>query len=481
MKRKRPAGRTARPNNPAAQPASSARPERPAAMPAYEPSAASQPASAVPRQPSLERLRRIERRKARNRAFALSIFVLAIMLVTVLLIIAVMRQAKPKPRLLFIQDGEVVHTVESTGLIIRSENVYNAPAAGLLRPLAAEGSRVAKGQKVAVIIPADKENDLKALEKCEKDIVDLQGELMSSGKGTGAQAIFDESAASLAAVVNLVRGDVAAGDLSNLSAYAASLGVILEQRTSRLSKIDFNDARLDALKQTKATLEASLGLAAGTLYCQKPGIVSFRLDGLETVLAQDAAKTMSAEDIRKYIAAAASQSYENKKVTADQPVMRISASLDQCLLFLLPNTDANLFAVDHFTDIEIPADGLTIANCRIIRSEVAGSAALLVVKTDRKVEWLADRRTIPARLTLSRTSGMKVPLSALVGYDAKTGTASIELVIGGYTQACPVSVVDQDSESAIIAGVEGEKTQPQVSAIVIANPESIEAGEFIDN
>jgi hypothetical protein len=480
MKQKRPAGRAARPP---ADPF--AAPQAPAVNRHAHAQAATgspaQEASSQRRQPQLERLRRIERRKARNRAFLLSIFVLSIMLVTVLLIIAVMQQAKPSPRLLFIQAGELAHTVQSTGLVIRSENVYNSPADGLLRPLAAEGSRAAKGQKLALIIPAGKEDELRDLQKCEKDIIDLQTELMNSGKGAGAQAIFAESAASLAAVINLVRGDVTKGDLSNLSAYATSLGVILEQRTAKLSKIDFHDARLDSLLQTRISLESSLGLASGTLYCQKPGIISFRLDGLETLLNEDASLAMTADEIRQYIDDASNQAPDGTTIAKDQPVLRISASLYQNLVFLLPDTDASLFKKDDYASIKIPTDGVIIENCRIIRSEAAGTAALVVFRTDRKVEWLSDRRTVQAELTLSKTQGMKVPLSSLVDYDPQTGAASIEIVVGGYTQACKVNVLDKDREYAIIEGIKGEETQPQVSAIVIANPESIEVGEFIGN
>ena len=176
-----------------------------------KPSAAN-PAVMPQKHAAIDRLLRIERRKARNKAVALSIFVLAIMLVTVLLIIAVMQQAKPQPRLQFIQNGDLAHTIVSTGLVIRDEVVFSAPSAGLLKPLASEGARAAKGQKLALVIPADREGDLKELQKCENDIIDLQTELMQSGKGTGAQAIFDEGAASLGAVISLIRGDIGNGD-----------------------------------------------------------------------------------------------------------------------------------------------------------------------------------------------------------------------------------------------------------------------------
>jgi multidrug efflux pump subunit AcrA (membrane-fusion protein) len=475
MKQKPPPGR--RPG-----PANGSSPQRKApqtAGPRQDAAQQIQPGAA--RRHSAERLMRIERRKARSRAIAMSIFVLAIMLVTVLMIITVMKQAKPQPRLIFIQNGELAHTIRSSGLIIREEIVFNSPAAGLLKPLVTEGSRVARGQKLALVIPADKEDQLKALQKCERDIVDLQTELMSAGKGAGAEAVFHESGASLAAVVNLVRGDVAKSDMTNLSAYSASIEVILEQRTAKLMSIDFKDSRLDTLIQTRNSLESELGLAAGTLVCEKPGIVSFRLDGLETVLNDAMADTITAAEIGQYTSQTAGASTENKAVKQDQSVMRITASLSQHLVFLLPDTDPGLFKEESMTRIQIPADGVSIENCRVMRSEASGSSTLLVLLTDRKVEWLSDRRIVQAELTLSVTKGLKVPVGALMDKNQATGEATVMIIVKGYTRTCKVKVIDSDREYAIISAIESETNKPVVSTILVANPDSVEPGEFIGN
>lgn len=427
----------------------------------------------------IERLIRIERRKARNRAVTLSILVMAIMLVTVLLIIAVMKQAKPNPSLVFIQEGRLAHTVQSTGLLIRDEQVFTAPTAGLFKTLVTEGSRAAKGQKLAMVIPAGKESQLADLFKCENDIISLQTELMNTGKVPGADAVYDESSASINMVVNLIRSDIARGSLTNMSAYSTTIQVILEQRTARLMDIDFNDSRLDTLEARRESLETSLGLDAGLLICQQPGIVSFHTDGLESVLTPAAVETITVDDYRSHIADSGQKGQSGDQVEKDQPVLRISANLSQYIVFLLPNTDAGLFKPDSLTDITLPDDGLTIQNCRCIRSVASGSDALVVFKTDSKVERLSDRRTISAILPVSVTTGLKVPVSALIDYDSDLSQASLMIISGGYTRRCLVDVIDQDREFAIIKAIETEQYKPAVSTVLVVNPASIEAGEFI--
>lgn len=435
----------------------------------------------------LERLIRIERRKARNRAVTLAIFVMVIMLVTLLLIISVMKQAKPSPRFIFIQQGELFHTVQSTGLMIRDELTFKAPTDGLIKPRMTEGSRAAKGQELALIIPADKESQLLELQKCEKDIASKQAELMNAGKGAGAQAIFDESAASLSSIVNLIRSDVSKGVMSNMNAYSTSIDVILEQRTTKLAVVDFEDAVLDDLNARRASLESTLGLAAGTLISQRPGIVSFKLDGLEEILTTDKTGSITVAEYQNFISQKNSQTVNSGIVSKDQQVLRISSSLNQYLVFLLPDTDAALFKVDDFKDITIPGDNLTIENCRIIRSETSGNDAFIVLKTDRQVERLSDLRTIQAELPISATNGLKIPFSSLIDFDQSTGEASLMIVVEGVTRLCKVEVTDiddnmnEDTKYAIIKAIETEQYQPVVSTVLVVNPDSIKAGELIGN
>lgn len=437
--------------------------------------------SRTPASLSAEKLARIERRKARNRAASLAMLVMLIMLVTVVAIILVMRQTRPRPRFLFIQTGEVVHQVASTGLIVRDEQVFTAPDDGTIKPLASEGSRVAKGQKLAMVIRSGKEDDLADLQKIERDIIDLQNELMNHGKGAGAQAIYDESAASLATVINLVRSDISRGTLANLNAYEASLSVILDQRTARLMKVDFDDARLTSLQQTQQALEQQLGLDSGTLVCEKPGIVSFKLDGLEDDLSILGATALTADDYRRLTKDTPPSAAVGGSVAKGSPVLRIASNLYQVLIFLLPDTDSSTFVINDVHTVNIPADGMTIDNCQVLRSVADGTGTLVVFKTDHKVEWLADRRLVQAELTVSRTSGLKVPLTSLIDLDTDSGQASLMIVTGGFTQICKVDVLDSDRESAIVQAIETERNKPVASSILVVNPESIEAGEFIGN
>ncbi|NLO35786.1 MAG: hypothetical protein GX112_05460 [Clostridiaceae bacterium] len=451
-------------------------PERPVRTAPQRRSAAAPP---VPANRNADRLARIERRKARQRAFSLTILVLLIMVATVYAIIWVMREARPRPRFIFIQEGTVTHQVTLTGLIVRDDQLFTAPSDGILKPLAAEGSRVARGQKLALVIPEGREAELDELQKCEKDIIDLQNELMQQGKGAAARAIYDESEASLAAVINLIRADLTRQDLGNISTYQTALNLILEQRTARLMPVDFQDARLADLKLTRTALEQSLGLAAATLTCQKPGIVSYRLDGLEGDLSNKSILSMPAERIQEQIGASTDSLPVSETVTKDAAVLRVASGLYQSLAFMVPGNQTALFPVDSTHTLTLTDEGLPMAGCQAVRVEKSAGDTLVVFRTDRRIEWLSDRRVVRATLPLTQTTGLKVPVSSLLDYDADNGTAILMIVVNGVARHCPVAVVDQDGQSAIVAGVADADYPISVATILVVNPDSIQEGEFI--
>lgn len=430
----------------------------------------------------VERLMRIERRKARSRAIFLSVLVLFIMLVMAVLILVVMRNTKPSPQFLFIQKGKLTHYVQGDVLILRDDSVADAPSSGQVKPLVTEGMRVSRGQKLALVIPTGLERQLDELDKCEQDIVDLQLELMSQGKGSGARAIYNESAVALSSIVNLVRGDVVNQTLRNLPAYEAAMTVIIEQRSGKLAAVDFHDARLDQLLMQKQSLEQSLGLASGTLTSSQPGIVSFHLDGFEESLGIAAIESLTYPTYQDALQKAQTFQTVAQEVGSGEPVLRVTSSLEHYLALYLEGVQPADLPADRRYTIHVPSEGIEITHCRLVRADNQGQGSFAIFRSDRRVEWFSDRRSFAAELAVSETEGMRIPRVSLIDFDTSSRTASILMVTGGYTRLVPVQILDYDREYAIIdsspdAGEDDLK--PSLSAVIVANPESIGEGEFI--
>jgi hypothetical protein len=107
---------------------------------------------------------------------------------------------------------------------------------------------------------------------------------------------------------------------------------------------------------------------------------------------------------------------------------------------------------------------------------IIGDDLFVIFQTDRRLERFSDRRTISADITTSSSEGLKIPISAIIGFDEVARTGQIMIVSGGYTRKAKIQIVDYDRSNAIIKAVEGEQYIPSLNGYLVVNPESIEEG-----
>jgi hypothetical protein len=148
-------------------------------------------------------------------------------------------------------------------------------------------------------------------------------------------------------------------------------------------------------------------------------------------------------------------------------------------MFFLPGVSADGFIVDELYELSIPADGITVPNCRVVRAEEGDDGTLVAFKTDRRIEWFSNRRQLDAELVLSHTTGLRVPFVSLIDYEEKTQQAGIMIVKDGYTRISKVKVLDHDSDYAIIEALDSDQFKPDISTIVVINPGAVEEGVSI--
>ena len=154
-----------------------------------------------------------------------------------------------------------------------------------------------------------------------------------------------------------MRLDAIDGNLSSLSSYASSISVLMSQRESELAELDFDDERLRTLRSDERGYESQLQNRASVINAPEPGIVSFKLDGLETVLNYDVLLSADAGTIRDYINDAVGIIPSTLTVQAGDNVARIASNNDQYIACFLNESDAPITAFDvgsHHTESSVP-------------------------------------------------------------------------------------------------------------------------------
>ena len=213
-----------------------------------------------------------------------------------------------------------------------------------------------------------------------------------------------------------VRFDAMNGNLTNAASYSASLNVVIEEREDEMSKISFNDDRLKVLRDDEKLYSSQLQRDATVINANKPGIVSFRLDGNEGAIEYATFLNMPLNDIRKLINDSKGAITSDLYVKEGKGAVRIAQNESQYLTVNLSKNDAAMsdFAVGTKHDINVRSEGISIDDCEVVRCEEDSSGMLITFKTARAVESLLDRRTVEIEIVITESSGMKASVASLV-------------------------------------------------------------------
>ena len=427
----------------------------------------------------LGHLQTVRRKRSISSALFMAVVVLLLAVVTASAILYVKDFVAAKPKFAFVTQGSVEHSVSAEVLIVRREAVVNSNTSGSLVTLSTEGSRVSKTQELAMVIPEGMEDTVTELSGIQRQIVEIERDLVSQGKGIGAVAVYNETSAEILPLIDMIRVDSFYGDLSNLTSYSSSLQVLMDKRDSRLQDIDFDDERLSALRTNKARLEQELAAESAILSAAEPGIVSFKLDGLEKELTPETLMTIVSLECEKYIKDAQRIIFGDLDIVKNQPVLRICQNELQYFAVVIPNMGVSDFPTDSVHTIRVPSEGIVINDCLVIRSSEAVGGVFVVFESPNQIERLLDRRTAEVEIVRSVTEGLRVPRTALIKPDYELGYAKILINSSGNARSLSVNILDYDREYAIISPIQGFN-DPNTSTIVITNPNTLSEGEKVE-
>ncbi|NLT12164.1 MAG: hypothetical protein GXY06_07115 [Clostridiaceae bacterium] len=424
-------------------------------------------------------LEKVRKKRTLSAALFLIIVTLLLMVVTASAIIYINDFVAAKPRFAFVSTGSVEHSVGTTALVVREESVFYSQNSGTLVALVTEGSRVAKLQQLAMVIPEGMDITISNLNNIQQQIVEIERELVAKGHAEKAKLIYNEMDSAMLPVINLLRNDSMNGRLADIHSYTSTIQVIMDKRDQSLQNVDFNDEQLIALRNTKTQYERELSSGSTILSAVMPGVVSYKIDGLETVLTYQLLQNMLPSECSKYISESSGIITTDPEISSGDAVLRISQNETQYFACTVSDASVYEYPLDSIHKIRVPAESILIEDCKVVRSTQYEDNVFVVFKTSNSIERLLDRRSIDIEIIKTSTEGLRVPVSALVDPDYSKGFADILINSSGYARSLTVILLDYDREYAIIAPVEGFD-QPNHSTIVITNPHTIADGEKVE-
>lgn len=396
-----------------------------------------------------------------------------------------------KPRFAFVTMGTVEHSIGAKALIVRDEEVINSAKAGDLVTQITEGSRVAKDQALAMVVPDSMKSVVTDLRNVQSQISDVQQELIMSGDVPEADTLYRKYNTNISSLMDSVRFDAMNGNLTNAASYGASVNVVLEERESEMSKISFSDDRLKVLRSDEANYQSQLQRDATMINAHKPGIVSFRLDGKESTIEYSAFLNMPLAEIRKHIDDSKGAITSDLYVKEGNGAVRITQNESQYLTVNLSKNDAAMsdFAVGTKHDINVRSEGISIDDCEVVRCEEDSQGMLITFSTARAVESLLDRRTVDIEIVINESSGMKTSVASLMNTEyAPKGSNAFCVYFGPKTGASASSFVSGELFNVNVvpnAGKPDENGQTPtrktitVPACTVIHTETLSSGGFV--
>lgn len=336
--------------------------------------------------------------------------------------------------------------IDTVGYIVRSEQVYNAPASGTVYHYVQEGTRVSRNSPLSTVYTGEiSQATLQELNNINKKIYEIES---SGSKDSFASAGYsnEEDIENIKNnIIEASRND----DIEKIAEYKAQINSIITGDSKNAPTGD-----LQGLRDRKWQLETSINSAKRDVYSQMSGVFSKNVDGMEEILTPSAVLKYKLSDYLNL------PNVIKEEGTKDSNA--VCKVVNNYTWYVMMAIDANTVSdlkvgkkvkvrFDEIPGIE--ADG----SIEYISTEDTGTKKnVVVVKCEQYQEGVFSLRYSGMELILKSYEGYRVPVSAIRVDGNRKGV----LVRNGSTQLfkpCNIIYTDTKEQTVIISPVSGER------------------------
>lgn len=359
--------------------------------------------------------------------------------------------------------SKVLDKIDATGLLIKSEKLYNSPTSGGLEPIQEEGKKIAVGKKVANI--GTKNQDIVAqLESVEKQIDEL-----------GINYYSEEDNANL---LEDIQEKISQGNYTDINAY-------LEDKATSNDKKNLVAENLEALLKKQKELNKLVDESSITIFSEHSGILSYELDGYEEILI--------ARDLENYSYTALDFDKISKNIKKNEgigdvgggdPIFKI---IDDYIWHLaLKIEDERILDFEEGQTYDIKLGHEEWLRGKIVAINLDDSKGVIIIEFKDKLHEYYKNRIMEVSLIKSETSAYEVPSSSILEKDGQAGVYINSIY--GIVKFIPVNIikesegvtyVERGNNEAYI-DIEGKevRTITQFNEIFL-NPSNVEENQIL--
>lgn len=367
-------------------------------------------------------------------------------IILIYFVYSIIQLIKQPTDVIAIENGNLSEEENAVGYVIREETVLqgNNYKNGMVQ-IKAEGERVAKGDPVFRYYSNNEENLIKKIQELDIKIQEAMENEKSiySGDIKLLETQIQEKLIELETL----------NDIQKISEYKKDINTKITKKAKITGERSPQGSYIRKLIDERSSYENTLNSGSEYINATSSGIVSYRVDGLESVLTPDSFSSLNTkllQDLKLKTGEIVSSSGENGKIVNNFEGY-ITTTLDSEKAMQAQVGDKVNLRLSNSE--EIPAEIVYIVEEEEQR--------LIIFKIESGLELLASYRKITFDIIWWSYRGLKVPNSALIlekgRQECEEEGKDIYFVIknsAGYTDKIPVKILKQNSAYSIITNFE---------------------------
>jgi len=355
-----------------------------------------------------------------------------------------------------IKYGQMEDYFEAKAIVVKNEWLFSFAGNAEVEKKVNEGERVPFGKKIAEVIKGENlDEDLKAkiseLDARIKEIENSSEKNFFQNDSERLQNSIDEK-------IEYIKILSSQGNIEKISEVKEQLSSDLNKKSMISGEKSFSGRNLEQLKQEKAQLEELHGKYMDTIVASSPGIVSYKLDGLEQNLNPENIEKFSIEDVKSIINSLNNENNKGDKLNGvkiiDNFSWYICMVVDEKQLSQLKEGKKVLLNFKGYDNENIKAKVKSI-------SEPVNGEALVSYEITDNISKYYDVRLANVKVITNQYEGFLVSEKCIVEIENHKG---VYIIKEGIVNFVAVEVIATDNGYALIKNIEKKEDAIQVSS-----------------
>ena len=333
----------------------------------------------------------------------------------------------------------VSESIDTTGFIIRDEEVISSSYSGVLNYTVDDGEKVAEGGAIAEIYPTEEDAAVQnRIARIDDELNRLSAlETPSDSTASNPKLIGSQISKKITSIL----GALKSGSMSDVTDERNDLQLLLSQRQVVTGKESSGDyaAHVNELHEERIALTQSASASIGTVSSPAAGYFIRSVDGYENAVSLDGVTSLSVSDVRAL-------EEEEPAGTDTESIGKVAKDFNWYIACIL--TENDLVRLDRTTKVTVEMPFATVEQIpaevvKINRDSETGEAAVILKCTYMNSD-LASARMETLRINISSYSGVLVPESAVhfadvvaheTDEDGNEVDVTYENIRGGYVKS----------------------------------------------